>query len=133
MHDPFAQFDAETAEGFLESFDPVTRGRGETYFRQGRVSLLEPEDGQPIFLATVQGSQLYQVTVCYDEDDGWLGTCTCPVEFDCKHVYAAMKAVLAERSIAAVRGLSAGATPKPGGAGKATVRPKAQPGPPPAP
>src|SRR5205814_727931 len=40
--------------------------------------------------------------------EGWTGDCSCPQEFDCEHIFAAMRALLAEHSTAAVRSLSAG-------------------------
>ena len=56
----------------------------------------------------VQGSQPYKVRLSWYAAEGWDGVCTCPMQFSCKHLYAAMKALLAEHSVAAVRGLSSG-------------------------
>ncbi|MEK7684512.1 MAG: DEAD/DEAH box helicase [Verrucomicrobiota bacterium] len=112
MHEPFELLDPDDAHEFIGSFDANTRRKGEAYFREGRVTSLRPEAGGTAFLAAVQGSQLYEVDLFLDPIEGWTGSCSCPLEFDCKHVYAAMKSLLAEHSVASVRGLSAGATGK---------------------
>src|SRR5260370_26475268 len=44
----------------------------------------------------------------YDQVDGWSGDCSCPQQVECEHVFAAMRALVAEHSAAAVRNLSAG-------------------------
>ena len=112
MSEPFELQDPDDAHEFMDSFDANTRRKGEAYFREGRVTSLRPEAGGTAFLAAVQGSQLYEVDLFLDPIEGWTGSCSCPLEFDCKHVYAAMKSLLAEHSVASVRGLSAGATGK---------------------
>ena len=58
--------------------------------------------------ATVRGSEPYQVTLAFDSKEGWVGECSCPMAYFCKHVYAAMKALLAEHSSIRVRELSSG-------------------------
>jgi SNF2-related domain/Helicase conserved C-terminal domain len=115
MTDPFALVDAADAQVYLAVFDARTRRKGEAYFRQGRVQNLQAVGGGPDFAATVQGSALYTVRLSSDPDEGWIGECSCPVGTDCKHLYAAMKTLLAEHSLAAVRSLSTvakGAAPK---------------------
>ncbi|MEO8428009.1 MAG: DEAD/DEAH box helicase, partial [Verrucomicrobiota bacterium] len=108
MSDPFELQKPEDAEEFLGSFDPKTRRKGEAYFGEDRVSDLVCKKEGTRYSATVRGSAPYDVDLFYDSDEGWSGVCSCPLEGDCKHIYAAMKALLAEHSIARVRGLSAG-------------------------
>jgi hypothetical protein len=84
---------------------PNAQARGLKYFRQGRVESITRVDANT-FSARVSGSELYEVTLGFDPDDGWWGECSCPVEFDCKHVYATGKALLAEDTVASVQALS---------------------------
>jgi len=106
MNDAFAGFDRDEAYAFIGSFDRATRRRGQRHFQVGAVTMLKAiPDG---FEAIVAGDCACTVTLTWDYMDGWLGECTCPQGIDCEHVYAAMQAVLAEHSVAAVRSLSAG-------------------------
>ena len=106
MSDAFELLDAQDAHDFLNAFDATTRRKGEEYFRAGRVRDLAAKEPGAAYTAAVQGTSLYAVELSYDAIEGWAGKCTCPVQFDCKHAYAAMKAVLAEHSVAAVRNIS---------------------------
>src|SRR5436309_564980 len=108
MSDPFELRDPEDAKAFLEGFDRATRRKGEIYFQAGRVANLVCRDPGDSYAASVQGTALYQIRLFLDLEEGWTGTCSCPLEYDCKHIYAAMRALLAEHSVASVRGLSAG-------------------------
>lgn len=110
MSDIFELVDPEDAQLYLKACEAPTRQRGETYFRQGRVTNLSVKTPGKAYAADVQGSELYHVDLKYDEDTGWDGYCTCPMEHDCKHIYAAMKALVAENSVAAVRTISGGAS-----------------------
>jgi superfamily II DNA or RNA helicase len=94
------------ANEFLQTLDPNSRSRGEAYFRGGRVTDLKPE-GRRIH-ALVQGTapEPYTVDLTFTKDAEWVSDCTCPLAGDCKHVYAAMKALMAEQSVAAVQQLS---------------------------
>ncbi|MBI3414240.1 MAG: DEAD/DEAH box helicase [Verrucomicrobia bacterium] len=113
MMDTFELHAPEMAAAYLDAFEPETRRRGEDYFRRGRVGEISCAEPGVRFVAPVQGSMLYQVELFYDDaDEGWFGDCTCPMEYDCKHAYAAMKALLAEQSVARVREISAGAVAK---------------------
>jgi hypothetical protein len=96
---------------FLNEFPMNIRRKGESYFRRGCVSnlVLAPASDDPVDVAVsamVQGRDLYSVNLFYDEVEGWFGECTCPLEMECKHIYAVMKAWLAELSAAQVRELS---------------------------
>ncbi len=110
MNDSFELRDPQAAHDYLEGFYAATRRKGEAYFAQGRVRDLIPKADGTAYSALVKGGQLYEVELIYDPDEGWSGTCSCPMELDCKHVYAAVKALLAEHNVALVRNLSAGAT-----------------------
>jgi len=118
--DEFKMEDPDDAEAFLASFSGPTQRKGESYLRAGRVTeLLCLEPGRA-FSAKVQGSDRYQVDFCFDDTEGWTASCSCPLGEDCKHIYAALKALLAENSVAQVRGLSAASAP-------ASPRPAAAP------
>ncbi len=94
------------AAAFLRGMDPGTRTRGEKYFNDGRVSLADSTRlGE--FAATVRGAEVYNVTLIFDASAGWRAVCTCPISFKCKHIYAAMKALIVESSAEKVRQLSA--------------------------
>ncbi len=127
MSDAFELQEPQDAKAFLEAFDRATRRKGEDYFHGGRVTNLACREPGTSYTASVQGSALYESRLFYETDEGWMGSCTCPMEFDCKHIYATMKALLAEHSVAAVRGLSAGTrgTTKAGPARKQETRPDA--------
>jgi hypothetical protein len=81
------------AEQYLQAYYRNDAKRGRAYFESGRVKKLEVNDN--LVTAKVQGSELYEVVLDYDQHTGWDGDCTCPVEFHCKHCYAAMLAWLA--------------------------------------
>ncbi len=70
--------------------DPGSFQRGVAYFKQGRVRNLQYQPGDTTFVAKVAGSgrQLYVARVFW-VDDYLGGTCSCPVQFDCKHCVAA--------------------------------------------
>lgn len=93
------------ANAFLRAMNPNAQARGEKYFRQGRVAGIEMEEAN-CFIANVEGSESYFVSLEFDPRGGWFGDCSCPIGADCKHVYAAMKALLAENSAAKVQQLS---------------------------
>ena len=61
--------------------------RGLSYFREGRVQILEfTED---FLMAHVEGSSLYTVTIDFD-DDYFEMDCDCPYWDDCKHMAATL-------------------------------------------
>ncbi|MBX3026173.1 DEAD/DEAH box helicase [bacterium] len=78
----------------IASFDRVTRERGERYYRQRRVVELLYSDGSAS--AVVIGNDAYDVSWTWETAPaGWTCACTCPVGFECKHAYAAGRALLA--------------------------------------
>ena len=91
--------------------DPRSRTRGEKYFNSGRVRNLRagPEEGE--YLAEVQGTELYTVRLLLDDDGLAEESCTCPLETNCKHVYATLKALLVAHTQGSVQALSARQTP----------------------
>jgi hypothetical protein len=95
------------ANAFLRSMPSTAQARGERYFRQGRVANLRQVSADEVS-ATVQGSEAYRVTLAFDSKEGWVGECSCPLGYYCKHIYAAMKSLLAEHSSTHVQELSNG-------------------------
>jgi len=89
----FEGFDRNDAQDYLDSFLGRIRKRGEDYFRGSRVKSLVCQQPGRGYLATVLGSRLYDVTLTFD--DMWDAECTCPELYECKHAYAAMRALLA--------------------------------------
>lgn len=108
MSESFELIEPGSAAEYLQSFDERTQRRGKEYFHRQAVQSVECLEPGRRYRATVQGSRSYTVVLEYDEEIGWDAECTCPVEFDCKHAYAAMKAILAENAVSSVRNLSAG-------------------------
>ena len=102
----FDDFTRDSAQRFLNGFDRRTQRRGEEYFRDGAVEALDCAEPGREYSADVQGSQLYSVGL-FREDGHWNSECSCPVEFGCKHAYAAMKQLLAEYAGTAKMGASA--------------------------
>ncbi|MCX6926528.1 MAG: DEAD/DEAH box helicase [Verrucomicrobia bacterium] len=106
MDNAFELLDPRTAQAFLKQFSADARRKGEACFRRGAVQDLVPEKPGVAYSARVKDGELYVVDLEYDPTDGWLCGCSCPQEFDCEHILAAMRALLAEHSAAAVRTLS---------------------------
>ena len=107
MDDTFELLDPHNAQAFLKQLSSDVRRKGETCFCRGCVQDLVPEEPGVAYSARVKDGELHEVELEYDPAEGWSGSCSCPREFDCEHVAAAMRALLAEHSTAAVRSLSA--------------------------
>jgi hypothetical protein len=107
MDDAFELLDPRNAQAFLKQFSADARRKGEACFRRGAVQDLVPEEPGIAYSAVVKDGDLYEVDLEYDPAAGWSGSCACPLECDCEHLVAAMRALLAEHSKAAVRTLSA--------------------------
>jgi hypothetical protein len=71
---------------FLDTFDAGSKSRGRTYFKAARV--VDLQIAGPVVRAVVQGSMDYEVELAW-ASGSWSAVCTCPVEADCKHAYAA--------------------------------------------
>jgi uncharacterized Zn finger protein len=100
----FEGFNLNATQCYLKSFDARTSGKGEHYFRQGAVDSIPCDTPGTAYSAKVLGSEVYDVNLFWD--DGWDAECSCPVGYECKHVYAAAKQLLAEHSSAVVADLS---------------------------
>ncbi|MGQ0466148.1 MAG: DEAD/DEAH box helicase [Sporichthyaceae bacterium] len=76
--------------------------RGEAYARQGRVGRTRWHPGDRTLRAAVRGSRsaAYQVRAQFADDGEYLcfehGWCTCPMQYDCKHVVALLCAEFAD-------------------------------------
>jgi hypothetical protein len=74
----------------LLSFDRATARRGREYFEAGRVISGELcDDGSYRFLVRGSRPEGYTVEINLGES-GWISDCSCPMEFECKHVYASL-------------------------------------------
>jgi hypothetical protein len=107
VNDAFELLDPRSAEAFLKSFDPETRRRGNSHFQKGHVFAVIPKQPGMYYNAKVDEQE---VDLDYDPIEGWSGSCTCARETDCEHIFAAMRALLAEHSAASVRSLSSGSS-----------------------
>ncbi|WP_257281970.1 MULTISPECIES: SWIM zinc finger domain-containing protein [unclassified Endozoicomonas] len=82
----------------IDLFRAKTAQRGVDYFRRNKVISLELDDETGILSGQVKGSEgrVYLVDIelnPYPDDpaeDAVSGTCTCPIQFNCKHVCALM-------------------------------------------
>jgi superfamily II DNA or RNA helicase len=83
----------EAAGSYLTGFYAPDMKKGMSYYRGGRVRQLTQSDNEVV--AKVQGQRLYEVILSFDSELGWDGECSCPMEMDCKHCYAAMLAWMA--------------------------------------
>src|SRR2546427_7884437 len=119
MNDAFELLDPGNARSFLKSFEAQARRKGEAAFRTGRVHDLVAEQPGMADSAVVKDGEGNEVNLHYAPVEGWSGEFSCPEEFDCEHVFAAMRALLAEHSTGAVRNLSAGVSTPASGWGKA--------------
>src|SRR2546422_1734375 len=87
-------YDVEAAQEFLQGFPAWARNRGKTLCANDAVRHLDGEEDGTGFVAKVQANRVYHVTLFYSDEGGWDAKCSCPVEVDCEHAYAAMTAVL---------------------------------------
>ena len=109
MDQKFELLDTNAAQAFLRRFPPEVQRRGHDRFRAGAVESLTVVKAGAVYSAVVQDAAWKnEVSLSYDPVDGWDGFCSCPVEVDCAHVFAAMSALLAENRMATVRQLSRG-------------------------
>jgi len=78
-----------TIEDVHDLFDSVIFLRGEEYYDEGCVSLIEPLDSQTI-KGIVQGTQKYNVSISIDAENEITCECSCPCDFNCKHAAAVL-------------------------------------------
>ncbi|HYD48521.1 MAG TPA: DEAD/DEAH box helicase [Terriglobales bacterium] len=77
----------------LNGFPQRYRERGRAYLSHGRVESLDVTGER--FEAKVRGNEDYGVDWLWDDDTrDWDHDCTCPIQFECKHAYAAACAAL---------------------------------------
>ena len=75
-----------------EVFAPHIIERGVSYFEEERVSFLEKIND--IYFAVVEGNYKYVVSIRCNEENGEVqALCSCPCDFHCKHICAAMLAI----------------------------------------
>src|SRR5262245_20802161 len=108
MNEAFELLDPRNAQALLKSFDSDARRKGEALFRGGKVQELGDRKPGTSYFAAVQDGGTRTVNIVYEPSEGWGGVCSCDRQFDCEHLFAAMRALLAEHSTAAVRNLSSG-------------------------
>jgi len=83
-------------QSFLGSFPSKSRRRGKHYFAANAVAEVICVKPDREYAALVSGGEDYEVAFEYDpEDHSWAAECTCPVTYECKHIYAAMLALQA--------------------------------------
>ncbi len=82
-----------------DNLDDAYLKRGREYFKNGHVEKLNFDAKNQTITAEVIGSKPkpYKVSISFDEYD-IDGDCSCPVQFNCKHVAATLYAVMAENS-----------------------------------
>ncbi len=82
--------------GWLNGFDLSDRTKGRDYSSRGCVSDLafSTSPSGSTAAASVRGTHLYDCTLLHSPGKGWSGDCSCPVGFECKHLYAAGTALL---------------------------------------
>jgi len=78
-----------TIDDVHEMFDSVIFLRGEEYYDEGLVSIIEPIDSQTI-KGIVQGTQNYNVSILIDAKGEITCECSCPCDFNCKHAVAVL-------------------------------------------
>ncbi len=74
---------------FLAMVPAQTRARGRSYLADGRVRELECVEPDRLYSAMVRGGENYTVGLEF-ADRVWASKCSCPMQYDCKHVVAAM-------------------------------------------
>lgn len=82
--------------GWLNEFAMPDRTKGRDYYSRGKVVSLEQAVDSPFttVFAAVRGSETYECSLTYTTREGWDGDCSCPVGYECKHLYAAGTAFL---------------------------------------
>ena len=80
---------------WLEEFTSTDQARGRAYHAEGRVRALNiARDGDRITVSTaVRGTRSYACHLSHEPLDGWAGDCSCPLGYECKHLYASGLAV----------------------------------------
>ena len=84
--------------GWLNTFAISTRAKGRDYYSRGHVGTIDLAHEGSLTTASVpvRGGDFYECTLTHQRGAGWAGACTCPVAFECKHLYAAGSALLVQ-------------------------------------
>ena len=106
MDDVFELLEPRKAQAFLKLFSAEARRDGEACFCRGGVQNLVAKVPGHSYSALVKDGEDYEVGLGYSLSGGWEAHCSCPQAVNCEHIVAAMRALLAECSQAAVRNLS---------------------------
>jgi hypothetical protein len=88
-------------DDILDNTDSVTFARGSDYFRRGKVVSCRVS-GADIEGEVSGSARRYYGQAIFVSEDGRLmieGSCTCPMEYNCKHVVAVLLAYLARQSV----------------------------------
>ena len=89
-------FSTAEIQSYLDRFPKQSRRRGHHYYRDHAVAQVSCVEADRKYAAVVSGSEDYELTFEYDaEAHQWEAECTCPVSFECKHIFAAMLALQA--------------------------------------
>src|SRR5437870_1636246 len=91
MSEAFQLVDPQSAREYLMNSGAAARNKGEALFQRNNVHDLIPERPGVMYSARVQTDREYRVELEYDEIDGWLGTCSCPLEMGCEKVCDALQ------------------------------------------
>lgn len=90
--------------GIQSAYSASTYAKGKDYYQSSRVSgmlVTHPSDSESLILAKVKGRVLYQVSVRLLESHRNInlqGSCSCPMQRDCKHVVATLLQAMDSRS-----------------------------------
>ncbi|NHZ90935.1 helicase [Massilia sp. CCM 8733] len=75
-----------------ENIDEATYARGSDYFRRGKVHFCSVEGDDIVGTVRGSGRSFYRQMIAVSEDGGVMidGSCSCPMEYNCKHVVAVL-------------------------------------------
>ncbi|HET9894685.1 MAG TPA: SNF2-related protein [Streptosporangiaceae bacterium] len=95
-----------------QATDHSTYARGEAYARRGTVSQVRWDVEYSALRGTVRGTHVYETSAFFSLTDGMpakfeMGECSCPCDFNCKHVVALVLSALAQPSADAVKAAKA--------------------------
>ncbi|HEX3719255.1 MAG TPA: DEAD/DEAH box helicase [Verrucomicrobiae bacterium] len=76
-------------ERFLAILPPKLLKRGRGYYARGDVLSVTCSEPNRRYSAVVRGGENYKVELSF-ADNAWFTKCSCPMNYDCKHVVAAM-------------------------------------------
>src|SRR6478736_3803870 len=109
--DPYELVDPQSVRDALRGFPADSRRRGEDLQRRGSVIEWEVVEPGSAYSATVLDKARFVVEVFSEEseigEEEWVGDCDCEKEYECEHIYAVYKELLAQKAAADVQRLSA--------------------------